>query len=132
MTYRRRLPSLNINLAPLIDIVFILLIFFSVSMTVLKQSYGVKLDLPVSKTANKEVKGITISIDKANRVFVNKKEVGRGDLIKMMKAAIKKDPNVVALVRAHKLTSYEFLISVLDDLRQGGGFRISLQAEKPK
>ena len=73
--YKRRDNKSNVDMTPMIDIVFQLILFFLVSTTFAILP-GIKLRLPQSTTAEgSSIQGITITVDKNGLIFLNEKEV---------------------------------------------------------
>ena len=73
--YKRRDNKSNVDMTPMIDIVFQLILFFLVSTTFAILP-GIKLNLPQSSTAEgTSMQGITITVDKNGLIFFNDKEV---------------------------------------------------------
>jgi len=125
----------RVEMLPLIDIVFLLLVFFIYAMLSMAVHHGQPVDLPKSGTASLETAealGITIQAAEGGlKIFVDEKPVemsGLEQLLAQKKAASKKeDPDVQ--IFADKSVSYQGLFQVLDEVRKAGLTRISLQAE---
>jgi biopolymer transport protein ExbD len=120
----------RIEMLPLIDIVFLLLVFFIYAMLSMAVHRGLPVVLPSSATAvitQKPDLSVTVSAD--GSVFVDKTWVSMNALKVMLieKTAGDKDPGV--LLFAEKTLSYQKLFQILDQIRLAGIHRISLQAE---
>lgn len=121
--------DVDINLTPLIDVVFLLLIFFMVSTTFIKES-EIELTLP---QATEDVRAelaekIEISIDHNGTVFVNQRALSGGQIgtIRQALTGIRRnydDPMVV--IRADAATSHQVVVDVMDASRQVGLHRIT-------
>jgi biopolymer transport protein ExbD len=126
----KRDESPDINLTPLIDVVFLLLIFFMVSTTFDKQA-EIEIDLPeaTGKPTQTEEFVIEISIDSLGRYFVNNRRL-RDNKLATLKWAIQetmadhKNPHV--LISSDKETSYQSVMTAMDAVRQLGLNRFSL------
>ena len=79
---RRPKPFIRVEIAPLIDIIFILLIFFAVNTTLMINQQGLKLDLPSAVSSEKNDKGVVISIDPKGQIFVKETRVQLDQLMK--------------------------------------------------
>jgi biopolymer transport protein ExbD len=131
----RNVAPPRVEMLPLIDIVFLLLVFFIYAMLSMAVHHGQPVDLPKSGTASLETSealGITIQAqDGGLKIFVDEEPVdmsGLEQLLEQKKAASKKeDPDVQ--IFADKSVSYQGLFQVLDQVRLAGLTRISLQAE---
>lgn len=134
MNLRRRAPEepdFFIDLAPLIDVVFILLIFFMVSTTFNRES-ELEIQLPEASpgTRGEEPRKIEISIDAAGHYFLNEKAL-INDQLETLKRALLKEldpkaseaPPVVLLADAQ--TPHQAVIRAMDAARQAGLSRLS-------
>ena len=120
----------RIEMLPLIDIVFLLLVFFIYAMLSMAVHRGLPVELPLSTTAEidkKLILSVTVEADEA--IYVDKERVALADLTRVLqnKAAGIREPGV--LVFAHRALPYQMIYNVLDKIRQAGLSRISLQAD---
>jgi biopolymer transport protein ExbD len=125
----------RVEMLPLIDIVFLLLVFFIYAMLSMAVHHGQPVDLPQSGTASLETAesfGITIqAADGGLKIFVDEEPVelvGLKPLLERKKEASKKEEPAVQIF-ADKSVSYQGLFRVLDQVRLAGLTQISLQAE---
>ena len=134
MVYRpiKRLSKISLELTPLIDIIFILLIFFAVSTSIELQKSSINLTLPNAETGEKKEEGVVLSIDAKQNIRLND-TVHALQNIRMEAALLAKTaPNKTVIIQAHKTTPYELVIQVMDQLRLGGLLNVTLEVEKPK
>ena len=120
----------RIEMLPLIDIVFLLLVFFIYAMLSMAVHHGLPVALPTSSSAliDKElVLSVTVKTD--GTIYINKDQISFNDLTTVLRNRTKeyKEPGV--LLFADRDLSYQNLFSVMDQIRTAGIFRISLQAE---
>jgi biopolymer transport protein ExbD len=120
----------RIEMLPLIDIVFLLLVFFIYAMLSMAVHRGLPVELPLSTSAEidkKLVLSVTVKADET--VYVDKEPVDFADLTQVLqsKAGVTREPGV--LVFADRTLSYQMIYKVLDKIRQAGLSRISLQAD---
>lgn len=133
-TVKREPPDLNIT--PLIDVVFLLLIFFMVSTTFDKES-RIKINLPAAATQDseeKEVPIIDITVDQAGTFYVNEEEVINTDPETLKKAIAKisvDDPQQVLVITADAEADYQSVMTVMDVSRQLGIVNMTLTGRKP-
>jgi biopolymer transport protein ExbD len=119
---RREEP--DVNLTPLIDVVFLLLIFFMVSTTFNRET-EISIELPEASGKPEESQRhlVEISIDAKGRYFVNKEEVINTRL-ETLKQAIKKaagdEEKPRVLLSADKATPHQAVITAMDAARQLG------------
>ncbi|MCW8858031.1 MAG: biopolymer transporter ExbD [Kangiella sp.] len=135
MWRNKKKEELQLNLTPLIDVVFLLLIFFMVSTSFKKES-KISLDLPEAngEVAEKLPESIEISINKDGEVFVN----GEGLInrqLETIKDAIKQvanDPATPLVINADAQAPYQAVISVMDAAGQVGFNNLTLATQQPK
>ncbi|AUD78894.1 biopolymer transporter ExbD [Kangiella profundi] len=135
MWQNKKKEDLQLNLTPLIDVVFLLLIFFMVSTSFKKES-KISLDLPEAngEIAEKLPESIEISINKDGEVFVN----GEGLInrqLETIKDAIKQvanDPSTPLVINADAQAPYQAVISVMDAAGQVGFNNLTLATQQPK
>ena len=127
---RSNSDSVRFEMTPLLDIIFILLIFFAVSTTLITNKHGMKLDLPQANSVNKEEKGITVSVTKTKKILIDKQEVSFEKLQYFIKEKINEDSSAKIILNADRNLAYYYIVEILDQIRLGGGLNIILQAEK--
>jgi biopolymer transport protein ExbD len=120
----------RIEMLPLIDIVFLLLVFFIYAMLSMAVHRGLPVVLPTSSSAkiDKElVLSVTVKSDRT--IYVDKERIAFDDLASVLrtKTASASEPGV--LLFADRGLPYQRLFQVLDQIRMAGIHRISLQAE---
>ena len=119
--------DLLVDLTPMIDVVFLMLIFFMVS-TSFTANNSLKLELPQSKAqaANKEEKQVTVSIDANGRLFVQDEAVEDGDLRRRVLNISKGDPNMRVVLRADAEAKHKRVVYVLDTVRELGMGKVGI------
>ena len=120
----------RIEMLPLIDTVFLLLVFFIYGMLSMAVHHSLPVKLPSSTTAKldkSELLSITVKSD--GSIYVNKAPVTLRNLVEILKGHTVNGKTRGALLFADKTVSYQALFRVLDKIREAGINRISLQAE---
>jgi biopolymer transport protein ExbD len=120
----------RIEMLPLIDIVFLLLVFFIYAMLSMAVHRGLPVELPLSTTAEIDKKLIlSVSVEADETVYVDKERVALENLTQVLqsKAGYTREPGV--LIFADRSLRYQMIYKVLDKIRQAGLSRISLQAD---
>jgi len=120
----------RIEMLPLIDIVFLLLVFFIYAMLSMAVHRGLTIVLPTSSSAKIEkqlVLSVTVKAD--GSIYIDKEQTDLDNLATLLKAksSAGKEPGV--LLFADRTLSYQKLFRVLDQIRLAGLNKISLQAE---
>lgn len=129
---RSRLSSSEeneIDITPMLDVVFIMLIFFIVTATFVKES-GIDVSRPDAKTATKQTRvGILVAINQHNEVWINRREVDLQAVRANIERLKAENPQGGAVIQADKAAQTGVLIEVMDQIRLGGVTQISIAAE---
>ena len=123
--------DVDVNLTPLIDVVFLLLIFFMVSTTFVKES---KIDLTLPQSSNEVIEEVVdridVAIDKKGVVYVNDQalinsqtETIRKALSEAKAAADVDEP--IVIISADSAATHQGVIDIMDAARQNGLFRVT-------
>lgn len=127
---RRYAKKARIEMIPLMDVIFLLLvafIFFTMSMTIHR---GLPVQLPTSATARIEKRNLTdITIREDGRIFLNKKETNLSGLFIQLTILHRESPETKVLISGDKKASYEMIISVMDTVRKSGITGVSLETK---
>ena len=120
----------RIEMLPLIDIVFLLLVFFIYAMLSMAVHRGLPVILPTSSTAKVGkhlVLSVTVRSDGA--VYLDKQRVPPGRLTELLRKRSAQQKEAGVLLFADKSLPYQKLFQVLDEIRTAGLSRVSLQAQ---
>lgn len=129
---RRNRSMVEINMAPMIDMVFLLLIFFLVTTSFVKET-GIEVSRPTAATATtKEKATILIGIDANNRVYLDHREVDVRAVRANIERALAENPEGSVVVVADKASSTGTAIQVMDGCRMAGAQNVSLAAKLPQ
>lgn len=124
--------ELEINLTPMLDIVFIMLIFFIVTAVFVKES-GVQVDKPyaVNVTEQKKV-SILIAVTADDKVWINRKEVDIKSIRPIVEKLKMENPKGTVSVQADEKAKAGITLEVMDAVRQAGVANVSISALKEK
>ena len=115
---------------PLIDVVFLLLVFFIYAMLSMSVHKGVVVELPSSSAAEKsEEKIISVTIKKTGDIFVDKDPTALSELTDYLKQKTNGNEKAGVLIFGDKELMYQTLFDVIDRVKAAGIMRMSLQAE---
>jgi biopolymer transport protein ExbD len=133
MHFRRRLsPNANVDLIPMIDVVFQLVVFFMVSSTFV-MTPGIALDLPESTSSEPVViDRVVVTIVSESRLYLNRDEVSYEELDARLEAIEEQSERLdaetrSAIIEANADVSYATIVSVLDVMRRNGYRGIALR-----
>lgn len=134
MNFRNKpIEEPDLNITPLIDIVFLLLIFFMVSTT-FKQEFEVSIELPqASAEAKLEAKMINISIDAKGQFFVNQQKVintQSNHLKRALQKVAGNDRELPVIISADAATPHQAVITAMDVARQLGFSKLTFATQQ--
>jgi len=133
---RAQLDRLEVNLTPLIDVVFLLLIFFMVTTT-FNQQAELRVDLPEASSEEQtlEVIPIEITIDTAGIYFVNGMSLSKNDanaLMQSLQKILDEDVDRSVIIRADATTPHQAVVTAMDAVSRVGISKLSIATSKPK
>ena len=128
---RRRKPEEEgeINITPMLDIVFIMLIFFIVTTSFVKEP-GINPSRPYAETAaTKERGNIMIAVSSDDQIWMNKNRVELTGVRQLVEAARAENPESSVIIVADQSASTGMVIDLMDQVRVAGVTSIALAAE---
>ena len=119
----------DVNVTPLLDIVFIMLIFFIVTSTFVKEP-GVEINRPEATTATeRKLASILVAITAEDEVWVNKDEVGLEGVRVAVEQLRRENPKGTAVVQVDADATSRYLVEVLNQVRAAGVSEIAVSTE---
>ena len=120
----------QIDLTPMLDVVFIMLIFFIVTSTFVKEA-GVDVSRPEADTAVvTESNSIQIGITSANQIFMDKRQIDKRAVRANVERGLAENPGAAVIIVADADSKTETLIEVMDQSRLAGAESVSVAADK--
>jgi len=120
----------EINITPMLDVVFIMLIFFIVTTSFVKET-GVSVNRPSAKTAKKVSKGnILIAIKDTGKIWINKREVDIRAVRSVVEKMHAENPEGAAVIIADRGSRTGDLVVVMDQIKSAKVEKISIAATK--
>ena len=125
-------PVAEINMTPLIDLTFLLLIAFIISFPMIEQ--GIKVQLPKADTEklDQKKKSQTITVKYAGGVFLNDRQISHDALREALAAIAKEEPQPPVLVRCDERVEYGDLMKTLQIIHDCKITRMALVTEPTK
>ncbi|MBL0712719.1 MAG: biopolymer transporter ExbD [Desulfosarcina sp.] len=129
-TKRKTRYQMQIPMTPLIDIVFMLLIYFLLTTNFMVDE-GIKIKLPQAKAAAPQTEEtITIFVDAKGRAFIGEKEVSLALLFDHLKKKIGSKEDELVVVRADRAVILNKAVKIMDIAKAAGAGRLCLATEK--
>lgn len=120
----------DINITPMLDIVFIMLIFFVVTSSFVKEA-GVDVNRPDAVTAEVKERGnILVAITDDGQIWIDKRQVDIRALGANIERLHAENPQGAVVIQADENSRNGLLVQVMDAARQAGVYNVSIAAEK--
>lgn len=118
----------RIEMIPLIDSMFLLLVFFIYAMLSMVVHKGISVDLPVAATSVIDKEDyLSLSITREKKIFFDKREVSFRELPLFLRQEREKNPKLELFINADKKAYYGRIIKVLDVIRAAGIKKVSFE-----
>lgn len=126
----KRRQTTGINITPLIDIVFILLIFFAVTTTFVAPT-SIKVDLPNAKgEANQEKKNVRIGVDNAGALFIDGVPIADDMLAAEFQKLAATSPDITIIIEADKSAMHGKVVFVIDKARSANLTKFAIATDE--
>ncbi len=118
----------SVDITPMLDVVFIMLIFFIVTATFIKEA-GIDVDKPSAATAIVQEKAsILVAIDANNNVWINRRQVDVRSVRSIIERLHAENPKGTVVIQADRESKNDTLVHVMDASRRAGVYDIALAA----
>jgi biopolymer transport protein ExbD len=126
---RRKSEESEVNMTPMLDVVFIMLIFFIVTASFVKEA-GVDVNRPPAFTAIAKDKGnILIAITESGQIWIDRRQVDPRSLRANIERLHGENPQGAIVVQADKNSQNHLLVAVMDAAKAAGVNQIAIAAE---
>lgn len=130
---RRPVPRARIEIIPMIDVIFFLLVFFMVTSLALTRINSIKVALPKILGAPEAVKqNIILTVKKDGSLLVNKTPVTLDTLGSRLAYEMQADPQGVVIVNADEGSAYGTVVAAMAKAKEAGVLKFVLAAEAAK
>jgi biopolymer transport protein ExbD len=129
-----KLPEAEIDLAPMIDVVFLLLIFFIVTWNFARFETELDVSVPVAEEGadpQRTVGEIIVNIRKDGTIVVNAVELSEDDLFQRLKAISEVYKDQAVILRGDQDTSYANIIDALDVIQRANIWNVAFATNRP-
>lgn len=117
----------QINIVPMIDVIFAILTFFIMSTLFLTRSEGLSVNLPQAQSAKAQPSAqITVTIDAQGQLALNRKSIQLGALSGAVEQLISPNQEALVVVNADKAVTHGQVVAVMDLLREIPGAKLAI------
>jgi biopolymer transport protein ExbD len=121
----------SIDMTPMLDIVFIMLIFFIVTTSFVKES-GIDIHKPIAKSSQKKDKttNILVAITSNEEIWIDKREVDLRALRANIQKLVENKDETTVIIQADTMAKTGILVAVMDQIKMAGIQNISIATKK--
>jgi biopolymer transport protein ExbD len=122
----------QINIVPMIDVIFAILTFFIMATLFLNRSEGLLVNLPQAQTgkAQRSTRA-TVTIDKQGQLALNRQSIQLERLSKAVRQLAQPNQNLVVILNADEAVRHGRVVQVMDQLRQVKGVKLAIATQRP-
>jgi biopolymer transport protein ExbD len=129
---RRRVKTQDdteVNVTPMLDVVFIMLIFFIVTASFVKEA-GIDVNRPDAATAERKERGnILVAITETNQIWINKRQIDPRAVRANIERMHAENPQGSVVIQADENSKSGLIVQVMDAARLAGVYEVSIAAE---
>ncbi len=124
--------SFQINIVPMIDVIFAILTFFIMSTLFLTRSEGLPVNLPKAATAETQQQApITVTVNGQGEIAINRQPVLLENLEATIRAQVGANESALVVINADASVSHGQVVAVMDRLRLIKGVKLAIATTKP-
>jgi biopolymer transport protein ExbD len=121
----------SINIIPMIDVIFFLLVFFMLFTSFRTNPYGMEMQLPKAVTVTEQKQeNFVVNITKEGEFFYQDENLPIAKISELAQEKYQNNNNLVVIINADSATKYSNIVTVMDSVRQVGIYNLALAAEK--
>jgi len=122
----------QINIVPMIDVIFAILTFFIMSTLFLTRSEGLPVNLPKAATAKQQQvpAKITITLDEQGAVSLNRQPILVDSLAQQLRNLVGTNQEVLVIINADERVGHGKVVAVMDQVRQVQGAKLAIATQK--
>lgn len=120
----------RIEIIPMIDTIFFLLVFFMMASLAMTTSKGMPVNLPKASTATqKPTVKVVLTLTGADRYYIDKQKVEFGQVYPILKDRLKDNPSAVVVINCDKAQNWEKGIQLADEAKRAGAKFLTIATE---
>jgi biopolymer transport protein ExbD len=121
----------QINIVPMIDVIFAILTFFIMSTLYLTRSEGLPVNLPKAATAETQLQApINVTINATGEIAVNRQPIALSEIENRVRSLVGSSTESLVVINADEIVPHGQVVTVMDRLRQVQGVKLAIAAER--
>jgi biopolymer transport protein ExbD len=121
----------QINIVPMIDVIFAILTFFIMSTLYLTRSEGLPVNLPKAATAETQLQApINVTINANGEIAVNRQPIALSEIENRVRSLVGSSTESLVVINADEIVPHGQVVTVMDRLRQIQGVKLAIAAER--
>ena len=130
---RHEQPKARIEIIPMIDVIFFLLVFFMVSTLSMTINRGIPVNLPTAANSQKELReNLNLTLTQEGTIFLNKEPITLQDLGPRVKTALAAEPELMVILNADGDVRHQSVVEAMDELRMAGAARLAIAVKSDR
>lgn len=124
---QKKQPTVSLDITPIVDTVFNLLIFFALSLNFIVTP-GIKVDLPESITEEliREREELIVVMDRDNNIFIDEQPVSLDQLVKIFSTTARERKDTLVIIQADQNVSHGSVVGMMDRAKKAGLLRLAI------
>jgi biopolymer transport protein ExbD len=123
----------RIEIIPMIDVIFFLLVFFMISTLSMTVNRGLPVNLPTSATSQKDLReNLNLTLTEDGGLFLNREPITLQELSPRVKTALAAGPELMVIINADGEVRHNTVVNVMDELRLSGISRLAIAVKPDK
>lgn len=128
---RAKRKKMRLEIIPMIDVLFFLLVFFMLFSTFKTNVTGLNINLPRAVTvAAQEQSKVVVTVARDGAFYLGRHQVDEQRLKAELHRALGSNGDAVVVIEADEAVLYKHLVAAMDAVRQAGGYRIALAVDR--
>jgi biopolymer transport protein ExbD len=130
---RKEQPRARIEIIPMIDVIFFLLVFFMVSTLSMTINRGLPVNLPTAASSQKDLReNLNLTLTQDGTIFLNKEPIALQDLGPRVKTALAAEPELMVILNADGDVRHQAVVEAMDELRLAGVARLAIAVKSDR
>jgi len=124
---QKKQPTVSLDITPIVDTVFNLLIFFALSLNFIVTP-GIKVDLPESITEEliREREELIVVMDRDNNIFIDEQPVSIDQLVNIFSTTARERKDTLVIIQADQNVSHGSVVGMMDRAKKAGLLRLAI------